>query len=96
MRHCAIVYINEQEIGTLLKLPEGVHVKAVASAFQRLAIAVLVEGDSLPESPEGTELPEYESAMGGRYLPAYKDWGDGYREGYQAAIDAQNIFIKED
>jgi len=84
-RRRAIIYINEQEIASLLRLPDDVRVMAVASDFPRMAIGVIIEGDSLAPTEPGTVLPEYRDSNGGRYLPRFKEWSDGYREGLQNA-----------
>lgn len=79
----AIVYINQQEIASLLKLPEGLHVLGVSSDFVRMSIAVMIEGESLPLSPEGVVIPEYMETDGSRWNPRFKQWIDGYREGME-------------
>lgn len=72
-----LVYLGEDMLADILGLPEGWRVAGVSGDFARTAVAVLVEGDGLPEVPAGEAPP---TLPGGTASTEYLfDAGDGER-----------------
>lgn len=71
--HRGVVYIDEEELARLLRLPDGQAVLGLRDDFTRQAIAVLVEGPGLPEVPVGTDAPEVHTERRHRGRLVYLD-----------------------
>jgi hypothetical protein len=72
-RRAAIAYINIDYLADLLQLPKDLRVTDARCCWNRFenAIAIRIEGDSMPEVIEGQELKEvkllYEKSEDGKY-----------------------------
>lgn len=85
-RRRGVVLIDEIELARSLRLPEGQRILGFQPDHLRASIAVLVEGDGLPECAPGTEPPRI-NAADPWYSPApTPDLTAGQR--HQAVLDA--------
>lgn len=86
MARRALVYLGEQQLMRILKLPEGFRVIGVNADFYRVGVVVMVESDALPDIIEGGTIPNLTNEQGQWESPVFKTWADGYEEGFNDGV----------